>query len=93
MMEALINAGIFLIIVGFLIVFLGAFYEFLKSARNRVDEEGKEEERKSEYGGVIFIGPIPIIFGSSKKVSKWMIVVALIITLVLVALYLAPFFY
>ena len=36
------------------------------------------------FGGVVFVGPIPIIFGSDKKVAKWMLVVALVIVILLI---------
>jgi uncharacterized protein (TIGR00304 family) len=37
-----------------------------------------------KFGGVVFVGPIPIIFGSDKKVAKWMLVVALFIVILLI---------
>jgi uncharacterized protein (TIGR00304 family) len=37
-----------------------------------------------KFGGVVFVGPIPIIFGSDKKVAKWMLVVALVIVILLI---------
>ncbi|MCI2415118.1 MAG: TIGR00304 family protein [Candidatus Aramenus sp.] len=80
-MEGLIELGILLIFLGFLIVFLSVIYEALKNS------EGNEEKRETKAGGIILIGPIPIVFGSNKEIAKWMIVVALIITAILVALY------
>ncbi|BBG25373.1 TIGR00304 family membrane protein [Sulfuracidifex tepidarius] len=95
-MESLVEAGTVLILIGFFIVFIGMFYEFFKgvkksTTRENSEREEEEQERKSEFGGVIFIGPIPIVFGSSKRISKWMIVAAIIITAILVSLYIIPF--
>lgn len=46
--------GFFIMIVGIAIVLLSAFSSFKRG-------------KKSEGGGVILIGPIPIIFGSNRK--------------------------
>jgi uncharacterized protein (TIGR00304 family) len=92
-MNSLIDFGTLMIFIGFIIVFIGVIYELAKSVRrsSRVKSE-EQEERKTEVGGVIFLGPIPIIFGSSKNISKWMLVVAAIITIVLILLYALPYF-
>jgi uncharacterized protein (TIGR00304 family) len=42
-------------------------------------------------GGVVFLGPFPVVFGSNQKVAKWMLVVAAVIVIVLVAVYVALF--
>ncbi|EZQ02091.1 MULTISPECIES: TIGR00304 family protein [Acidianus] len=85
-MQGLIELGILLVFFGFMIVFLGVIYE---AFRNRGEKEG--EERKTEAGGIILIGPIPIIFGSSKKIEKWMVIIALIIVIIMVLFYAIQF--
>ena len=42
---------------------------------------------KSSLGGVIFIGPIPIIFGSNRGVARWMMVVAGIIAVIIAVVF------
>lgn len=42
------------------------------------------QQPAKKFGGVVFVGPIPIIFGSDKKVAKWMLVVALVIVILLI---------
>lgn len=42
---------------------------------------------KSSTSGVIFIGPIPIIFGSDKGVARWMMVVAGIIAVIIAVIF------
>ncbi|MDT7900949.1 MAG: DUF131 domain-containing protein [Acidianus sp.] len=79
--QYLEELGILLIMLGFLIVFLGILYEALKPR-----EEG--EEKETQAGGIILIGPIPIIFGSSKKIEKWMLIIALVIVVIMALLYL-----
>jgi uncharacterized protein (TIGR00304 family) len=66
--EELILAGIALIFTGFLLIFMGV----LLSA-------GSEEV---EGGGVIMIGPIPIVFGTGRGVT-----VAMVLAIVLMALW------
>ncbi len=64
--------GIILIFVGFIVAFLGIIISILGSIRR----EGGEVEG----GGIIMIGPIPLIFG---KGSRW-ILPALVIALFLI---------
>jgi len=68
--------GIFFIFLGFIIAFVGMALSVLSSGRRR----GKG---KVGGGGLIMIGPIPIMFGTDKK---WIGLMA-IIALVLMALY------
>ncbi|AWR97017.1 TIGR00304 family protein [Acidianus sulfidivorans JP7] len=87
-MQGLIQLGIMLILLGFLIVFLGVLYEaFFKNREN----ENNEQQNRTEAGGIILIGPIPIIFGSSKKIEKWMLIIALVIVIIMAALYVLNF--
>lgn len=81
-MQEVIELGILLILLGFLVIFLGVLYEaFLRS------REVSEEKDRTEAGGIILIGPIPIIFGSSKKIEKWMLIIALVIVIIMAAIY------
>lgn len=58
--------GIILIFVGFIVAFLGIIISILSSIRRGGEVEG---------GGIIMIGPIPLIFG---KGSRWMLPVLII---------------
>jgi uncharacterized protein (TIGR00304 family) len=64
----------YFLIVGFLLVLLGFFLIFLSLAG-----EGKKE---GEAGGVILIGPIPIVFGTSGKI----VIISLIIVIIILAI-------
>ena len=70
--EELIFAGIALIFIGFLLVFIGTL---MTAASGETDVEG---------GGVIMIGPIPIVFGTSRGAAT----IAMILAVVLMALWL-----
>lgn len=54
--EKIISAGFILILLGLVITISGTFLSLLKG----------DEASRIETGGVILIGPIPIIFGNSK---------------------------
>lgn len=41
-----------------------------------------------KWGGVVLLGPIPIVFGSSARVSMWMLVLAAVVTVLLLVLFL-----
>ncbi len=63
----MLGVGILLIIASFLSMF------FLSA---KVDGVSRGESR---YGGVVFIGPIPIVFGSDHKMANIMLYIGLAI--------------
>jgi len=63
-----------LMIAGLLIMIMGALT--------------KETERRVEGGGVVILGPIPIVFSSSQRVAKAILVLAIILTLMTLILHL-----
>lgn len=38
------------------------------------------------WGGVVFVGPIPVVFGSDQKVTQWMLVLGVVLFVALVVL-------
>ncbi|NYT03463.1 MAG: DUF131 domain-containing protein [Candidatus Methanofastidiosa archaeon] len=54
--ERLIPLGFIFILIGILIIVAGTFLSSFKG----------DSESHIETGGVIFIGPIPILFGNSR---------------------------
>jgi len=42
----------------------------------------------TKFGGVVFLGPIPIVFGSSPTISKVMLALAVVMTVLLLAFFL-----
>ncbi len=64
-----------LYVTGLTLIFIGMILLFLSVLRQRRKIGG-------EVGGVILIGPIPIIFGTNNRILK----VMLILTLILVSL-------
>jgi uncharacterized protein (TIGR00304 family) len=44
-----------------------------------------------QFGGVIFIGPIPIVFGKGQRTSKWMLVGSIVFGILLIVFLLGIF--
>lgn len=45
--------------------------------------------RSRRSGGILFLGPLPIVFGSDPQVARWMIVVACVLFLLLLVFWIA----
>ena len=71
-MADLVFIGVAIILVGFLVVFLALM------TASRSSETG-EERTDVKGGGVILIGPIPIIFGSDAKWASIAIVLGIVL--------------
>jgi uncharacterized protein (TIGR00304 family) len=69
-----------LIVIAIIMVFIGLIMLFLGSLRS--------SESKIEGGGVIIIGPLPIVIGTSEKISKMLIILAIILTIVSIIMFL-----
>jgi uncharacterized membrane protein len=90
--------------LGILVVFLGFFLMTLGSAWRGVpvpvatvpevappagiDAPAAPPSPPAKYGGVVMLGPIPIVFGSDAKIAKWMMVLGLILAALVVAAFL-----
>lgn len=79
-MTMLTLAATFLILAGFLLLFIAVFLELLRSLK-------KDETRVEKHGGaVVMIGPIPIILASDTKTAKILLLLAIMLTAVLILL-------
>jgi len=61
---------ILMLIVAFLLILMGFILLSLGG------------EREVRGGGVLIIGPLPIIFGTDQRVAKGLIILALVLTIV-----------
>lgn len=69
------SLGLLMVIVGIGIATVGVLGVILKSFKGG----------RVEGGGVVIVGPIPIVFGSNQKLAGWLMVLALIFfTIILV---------
>jgi|BEDMetMinimDraft_2_1075160.scaffolds.fasta_scaffold00139_11 uncharacterized protein (TIGR00304 family) len=71
--------GLLAMIIGFLLLFGYLIYLAIK---------GSNREREVRGGGIIIIGPIPIVFGSSKGITRTLLILAIALTLLSIILFL-----
>ena len=82
------TGAVLLLILGFLMLTIGSIAEISQNQDYYIDEQGKTIEIKSKIkgGGVILIGPIPIVFGSNKKIALSLLMISLIIIIIMLIL-------
>jgi uncharacterized protein (TIGR00304 family) len=78
----LIAAGVLLIILGFFLIAFGMMRS--KSEDGGPDQENREEKIKG--GGVILIGPIPVVFGTDKRFVLIAMILAIVIMMLAIML-------
>ncbi len=75
----------FLIIIGFMLIIVGFFlaaFGMMSSVEDRREDRNEEtKEEKVKGGGVILIGPVPIVFGSDKRFALIAMILAIVIML------------
>ena len=69
--QLISSIGTILIITGFLVTILALLLMFLSPL--------KRGERKISGGGVILIGPIPLIFATERKLVKALTLISIIL--------------
>ncbi len=74
-----ITTGIILMVLGMLVLFIGML------ARSVNSSGGSKSEVKG--GGVILIGPVPIVFGTDAESAKTVLILAIILMLIVLAIY------
>lgn len=86
--TTLYTVGFVLIAAGLLLVIAVIMVLSAKPSKNPREKQDEETGgSKVQGGGVIMIGPIPIIFGTDKKSAKGVLVLALILTVLLIVWY------
>ena len=80
--------GIILVFAGFLLTFLLWPARFAEGPGNRdvlsASPEGAAPARR--WGGVLFLGPIPVVFGSDPRMTRTMLLIGVVLFVALVAL-------
>ncbi len=74
----LISLGFILVTIGIIVILAGSL---------KKGESGEEGETEVEAGGVVIIGPIPIVFGSSQRITVLVLVLAIVLTILTLSLY------
>ncbi len=82
----LITLGFLVVLLGMLLILLGAFSQAYQSWKT---SSAEQQENGGRAGGVIMIGPIPLIFGSDPGAVKLAIILAIVLmALALILMYL-----
>ena len=82
----LITLGFLVVLLGMLLILLGVFSQVYQSWKTGSTEQ---QENGIRAGGVIMIGPIPLIFGSDPGALKLAIILAIVLmALALILMYL-----
>jgi len=76
--QLLWSLGLTLVLVGFAIGFIAVVLHFLRGF--------KSKGGNVRGGGVVIIGPIPIIFGTDKESVKFILVLSIILIVLLLVL-------
>lgn len=78
--------GSVLLVSAIILLFIGVMMDFRESAEEAVsgtdDQSVWQTEKK--FGGVVMIGPVPIILGSDRKIANLMLGFAIAVLLVIV---------
>jgi len=69
-----------LILLGIVLIFLGILVLMLSLWRTG--------EGRTEAGGVVIVGPVPIVFGTSQRIAATVMVLAIALTVVVLLLFL-----
>ncbi len=78
----LYTLGFILVFAGIAIIFISIIYLMIKSSGSG----------KVEGGGVVVIGPFPIVFGTSERITRFLIILAIIFFVFVLAMYFIPFY-
>jgi uncharacterized protein (TIGR00304 family) len=77
-----VGSGLFMLL-GILLVFSSFFIQFLSLLkRTEIEAEGEPRRvKKVEGGALIFIGPVPIVVGSNRRIALILLAIAVAILL------------
>lgn len=76
------------VILAIVLAIVGIVLMIIDAVRGS-EEEGSEGGR-AKYGGVVVVGPIPIVFGNDSSVVKWAIILTIVVVVVFLLLLLLP---
>ena len=83
------TAGIFLIMVS---IGIFIFSSFIREDVT-IDHQAGLEYKKKRTGGIIFVGPIPIVIANNQQTAIFMAVIALVVLLLFAAIMLQMFYF
>jgi len=66
-MNSLYTIGFFMFILGIILCIIGVLWTILRSASTS----------RVSGGGLVMIGPFPIVFGTNRDITRWMFIITL----------------
>ncbi len=84
--------GVVLIVLSFILGFVIAATSTMEQAAETGQDNGgtqnpaAENHQRTRFGGVVLIGPVPIIFGSDRRLALIMIILAIVLMAIVLAL-------
>jgi len=78
---SLAEIGFILVIFGFILAFVAVVFLAARSKGN---------SNRTRGGGVLLIGPIPIIFGTDRESVKALVLLAIVLMIIVLAFMLVP---
>jgi len=79
-LDLFVNMGYILIIAGFAVIVLAVLSAVFHAGRGG----------RVQGGGIILIGPIPIVFGSDAKTVKSLVYLAIVLMVIVAVLMIIP---
>jgi uncharacterized protein (TIGR00304 family) len=79
--NTIFTIGLLLVLVGFAVGILALVIAILRSARGT---------GKAKGGGLVMIGPVPIIFGADRESTKILMLLGIVLMVLFVVLSLLP---
>jgi uncharacterized protein (TIGR00304 family) len=79
--NLLFNIGLLVALVGFAVGILAILVAILRSARGSGQVRG---------GGVVMIGPVPIVFGTDRESARILILLGIVLTIILLLFTVLP---
>ncbi len=79
---SLIGISLLLFAIAFVLMVIGMLLVFLSTTR-----EGSGTKH-IEGGGVVIVGPLPIVFGTSERVTKSLVILAIVLMVFVLAVFL-----
>lgn len=73
-----------IMILGIIVIFIGFIIILLAIAK------AMRSSGKVEAGGVVIVGPIPIVFGTSTRATKMVLILAIALTILAIILFILP---
>ncbi len=80
-----------ILVLGFIIAILLAIVGIILVIIDAARGSGGEEGKNVKYGGVVLIGPVPIIFGKDSEAVKWAVILTIVAVVVFVVLILLTY--